>query len=61
MNLPGGASVTNLWGGTNTGTTGTVKVANAGYNGSLGVDASTSFGFQGSGSGTGITVSCSAT
>ncbi len=59
MTLPGGTSVTNLWGGVNTGTSGTVRVANASYNGSLGAGASTSFGFQASGSGTGVSVTCS--
>jgi endoglucanase len=61
MTLPSGAAITNLWNGLNTGTSGTVSVANASYNGALGAGQSTSFGFQANGSGTGATVTCRAT
>lgn len=61
LQLPGGATITNLWSGVNTGTSGTVQVANANYNGHLGAGQSTSFGFQGTGSADGTTVSCAAT
>jgi len=60
MTLPGGASVSSIWGGVNSGTTGTVTVTNAAYNGTLAPGSSTSFGFQGGGTGSGTTVSCSA-
>ncbi len=33
--FPGGVTVTNMWNGINTGTTGTVTVANEPYNGSV--------------------------
>lgn len=60
LTLPSGSAITNLWSGVNSGTTGTVQVTNASYNGKLGAGQATSFGFQGSGSGTGVTVSCTA-
>jgi hypothetical protein len=60
MNLPGGTAITNLWNGVNTGTSGTVPVANASHNGRLGAGQATSFGFQANGSGSGVTVSCAA-
>jgi peptidoglycan/xylan/chitin deacetylase (PgdA/CDA1 family) len=60
LTLPSGTSITSLWGGVNTGTSGTVQVANQSYNGALSAGQSTSFGFQGSGSGTGVTASCTA-
>ncbi len=60
LNLPSGASINNLWSGVNTGTSGTVTVANAAYNGTLGAAQTTNFGFVGNGSGTGTTVSCTA-
>jgi chitin-binding protein len=58
MNM-GSSTITSLWSGVNTGTTGTVTVRNANYNGSVAANASTSFGFNANGSGT-PTVSCSA-
>ncbi len=61
LTLPSGASISNLWNGLNTGTSGAVTVTNASYNGVLGGGQSTSFGFQATGSGTGATVTCTAT
>jgi chitin-binding protein len=58
MNV-GSATIQNLWNGVNTGTTGTVTVRNANYNGTVAPNSSTSFGFTANGSGT-PTVSCSA-
>ncbi|NLT56568.1 MAG: cellulase family glycosylhydrolase [Actinomycetales bacterium] len=58
MNL-GDASVSNLWNGTLSGTSGEVTVSNAAYNGSLGAAQNTSFGFQGTGNGSGVSVTCS--
>jgi hypothetical protein len=50
MTLGSGQAITNLWNGTLTGTTGTVSVANANYNGTLNANASTTFGFTATGS-----------
>lgn len=60
LTLPGGAAVTNTWNGVATGSTGTVTVGNAAWNGRLGAGHRTTFGFQATGSGTGTTVTCSA-
>jgi endo-1,4-beta-xylanase len=60
LNLPSGASLVSAWNATASGSTGTVVVTNAAYNGSLGAGQSTTFGFQGNGSPSGTTVSCSA-
>lgn len=49
LTLPSGSSINNLWSGVNAGTTGSVTVTNAPWNGSLGAGASTSFGFVGVG------------
>lgn len=45
MTMPSGETITSLWNGTNTGTSGNVTVRNAPYNGTLGAGASTTFGF----------------
>ncbi|MFI1094234.1 cellulose binding domain-containing protein [Streptomyces sp. NPDC020917] len=45
LTLPSGQSVGNLWNGVNTGTTGSITVRNADYNGALTPGASTTFGF----------------
>ncbi|MFG2046625.1 cellulose binding domain-containing protein [Micromonospora sp. NPDC048935] len=58
LNLPSGASVSSLWNGVASGTSGTITVANQSYNGRLGTGQSTSFGFQGTGSGSGTTATC---
>jgi lysophospholipase L1-like esterase len=58
MTLPAGATIGSLWNGVNTGTTGTVTVADAGYNGTLGTGRSTTFGFVATGAPAGTTVSC---
>ncbi|WP_311773699.1 S8 family serine peptidase [Micromonospora echinospora] len=58
LNLPGGASVTSLWNGVNSGTSGTITVANQSYNGRLAAGQTTSFGFQGTGNGNGATATC---
>ncbi|WP_327032133.1 cellulose binding domain-containing protein [Micromonospora ureilytica] len=56
--LPSGASVSSLWNGVSSGTSGTITVANQSYNGRLAAGQATSFGFQGTGSGSGTTASC---
>src|SRR4051794_7255310 len=58
MALPSGATLQSLWNGTATGSSGTVTVANATYNGGLGAGASTSFGFVASGDSGPVPVSC---
>lgn len=59
MGLPGGVSITSLWSGVNSGTSGNVTVRNAPWNGTLGGSASTAFGFTANGSSsTAPTVSC---
>ncbi|WP_328650233.1 cellulose binding domain-containing protein [Micromonospora sp. NBC_00330] len=58
LTLPSGASVSSLWNGVGSGTSGTITVANQSYNGRLAAGQATSFGFQGSGSGSGTTASC---
>ncbi|GAB3795968.1 endo-1,4-beta-xylanase [Micromonospora zhanjiangensis] len=45
LTLAAGQTLANVWNGVNTGTTGTISVRNASYNGSLGANASTTFGF----------------
>jgi endo-1,4-beta-xylanase len=50
LTLAGGQTLVNVWNGVNTGTSGAVSVRNAAYNGSLGANASTSFGFVANGS-----------
>ncbi|MFI2711285.1 cellulose binding domain-containing protein [Micromonospora sp. NPDC018662] len=52
LTLAGGQAISSLWSGVNTGTTGTVTVRNAPYNGTLGANASTTFGFTATGDGT---------
>jgi hypothetical protein len=52
MTLSGGQAISSVWNGTNTGTTGNVTVRNAPYNGTLGSNASTTFGFTATGDGT---------
>ncbi len=51
MTLASGQSITQLWSGVNTGTSGVVTVRNASYNGTLGANASTTFGFTANGNG----------
>ncbi|MET7946476.1 cellulose binding domain-containing protein, partial [Micromonospora sp. NPDC005324] len=49
LTLPSGASVSSLWNGVSSGTSGTITVANQSYNGRLAAGQATSFGFQGTG------------
>ncbi|MBQ1010532.1 endo-1,4-beta-xylanase [Micromonospora sp. M51] len=55
LTLPSGASVTNTWSATASGSTGTVRFANVDYNGRLGAGQVPQFGCQGNGSGAGMT------
>ncbi|MEU4398335.1 cellulose binding domain-containing protein [Micromonospora orduensis] len=52
LTLASGQAISSLWSGTNTGTTGSVTVRNAAYNGNLAANASTTFGFTATGDGT---------
>ncbi|MBP2707489.1 cellulose binding domain-containing protein [Microbispora sp. RL4-1S] len=61
LTLPAGATITSMWNGVNSGTSGTVTVTNQSYNGRLSAGQSASLGFQGSGTGAGATVTCTAT
>ncbi|MFG2046630.1 cellulose binding domain-containing protein [Micromonospora sp. NPDC048935] len=49
LTLASGQAISSLWGGINTGTTGSVTVRNAAYNGTLAPNASTTFGFTATG------------
>ncbi|MEV5208454.1 endo-1,4-beta-xylanase [Micromonospora sp. NPDC053740] len=60
VTLASGASITNTWSATASGSTGSVRFANVDYNGRLGAGQVTEFGFQGTGSGAGITPTCTA-
>ncbi|WP_430499792.1 cellulose binding domain-containing protein [Micromonospora trifolii] len=51
LTLASGQAISSLWSGTNTGTTGSVTVRNATYNGTVGPNASTTFGFTATGNG----------
>ncbi len=56
----GSQHISNAWNATVTQSGSAVTAADAGYNGSLGASASTSFGFQGTGSGATPTLTCTA-
>ncbi|MEU8331964.1 cellulose binding domain-containing protein [Micromonospora sp. NPDC048839] len=58
LNLPSGASVTSVWNGVASGSSGTITVANQSYNGRVAAGQTASFGFQGTGNGTGTTATC---
>ena len=51
MGLASGQAISSLWNGVNTATSGTVAVRNAAYNGTLGANATTTFGFMATGNG----------
>ncbi|MET8067790.1 cellulose binding domain-containing protein [Micromonospora sp. NPDC005686] len=51
LTLASGQAISSLWSGVNTGTTGSVSVRNADYNGTVGPNASTTFGFTATGNG----------
>ncbi|MET7671666.1 cellulose binding domain-containing protein [Micromonospora luteifusca] len=51
LTMASGQAISSLWSGTNTGTTGEVTVRNAAYNGTLGPNTSTTFGFTATGNG----------
>ncbi|MFG1777881.1 cellulose binding domain-containing protein [Micromonospora sp. NPDC049048] len=51
LTLAGGQAISSLWNGTHTATAGDITVRNAAYNGTLGPNASTTFGFTATGDG----------
>ncbi|MCT2280811.1 cellulose binding domain-containing protein [Micromonospora chalcea] len=51
LTLASGQAISSLWNGVNTGTSGSVSVRNADYNGTVGANASTTFGFTATGNG----------
>jgi len=51
LTLAGGQTITNLWNGVNTGTSGAISVKNAAYNGALAANGTTTFGFVANGNG----------
>jgi len=51
LTLASGQTISSLWNGVNTGTSGAVTVKNAAYNGSLAAGGSTTFGFTANGNG----------
>ncbi|MBQ1044295.1 MULTISPECIES: cellulose binding domain-containing protein [unclassified Micromonospora] len=51
LTLASGQAISSLWNGVNTGTSGSVSVRNADYNGTVGANASTNFGFTATGNG----------
>jgi len=59
VGFPAGVTVTNMWNGINTGTTGTVTVANEPYNGSVAPGGTVTVGFIANGPTTAPSVSCS--
>jgi len=62
LGLAAGQSIVNLWDGVNSGTTGTVPVRNASYNGTIAAGGSRTFGYVANGGGaTAPTLGCAAT
>jgi endo-1,4-beta-xylanase len=60
LTLASGQTITQVWNGVNSGTSGTVTVQNASYNGSLAAGGSTTFGFTANGTASAPTaLSCS--
>ncbi|MEO3926819.1 endo-1,4-beta-xylanase [Micromonosporaceae bacterium B7E4] len=60
LTLPSGATVSNSWNSTASGTSGAVRFTNLSYNGRIAAGQSAEFGFQGTGTATGITPTCTA-
>lgn len=52
LNLASGQSISSLWDGVNTGTSGSVTVRNTSYNGSLAANGTATFGFTATGNST---------
>jgi hypothetical protein len=52
MTLAAGQTITSLWSGVNSAASGNITVMNAPYNGTLGANATTTFGFVANGNAT---------
>jgi alpha-galactosidase len=61
MTLASGQTIANLWNGVNSGTSGSVSVGNAPYNGTIAGGGSTTFGYVASGSSTAMPTGISCT
>lgn len=61
LTLPSGQTISSLWNGVNTGTSGAVTVKNAAYNGTLAGGTSTTFGYTGTGDGSAAPTNVSCT
>jgi len=61
LTLASGQTITSLWNGVNSGTSGAITVKNAAYNGSIGAGSSTTFGFTANGNGSAAPSSISCT
>ncbi|MBY8871667.1 glycoside hydrolase family 6 protein [Micromonospora sp. PLK6-60] len=60
ITLPGGTAITGTWNAQASGSSGTVRFTNVGYNGQVAAGQTTNFGFQGTGNGPGATATCAA-
>jgi endo-1,4-beta-xylanase len=60
LTLPAGATITNSWNTTASGSSGAVKLTNVSYNGSVAAGQYTEFGFQGTGTAGTLTPTCAA-
>jgi endo-1,4-beta-xylanase len=59
LTLASGQTISSLWNGTNTGTSGSISVTNASFNGALAAGASTTFGYTATGTASAPTgISC---
>ncbi|WP_433888506.1 polysaccharide deacetylase family protein [Streptomyces sp. CA-111067] len=58
LNLAAGVTISSIWNGVNTGSTGTVTVSNSAYNGTLSAGQSATVGFTGTGDPAGTTALC---
>jgi endo-1,4-beta-xylanase len=61
LTLAGGQTISSLWNGVNSGTSGAVTVKNAAYNGTIAGGGSTSFGYTGTGNGSSAPTNVSCT
>ena len=61
LTLASGQSISSLWSGVNSGTSGAITVNNAAYNGTLAAGASTTFGFTANGNGSTLPTNVSCT
>ncbi|MBR7837103.1 glycoside hydrolase family 11 protein [Actinospica durhamensis] len=62
LTLAGGQTISSLWNGVNSGTSGSISVQNASYNGALSAGGSTTFGYTANGTASTPTgISCSST